>query len=319
MRRLFGSVNPNTVKKIFVSISVLLALILGFVSSYIMTSGRLSDYYEKEISERDTLIESVKKTVYEAVVKIPRGEAITDLMVEKKEVYASNDVSLYMTDEDFGKLVLIDIAPGTFVTKSMLTDENVDSDLRETEFDVIYINSNITFNDYVDIRIVFPNGENYIVLTKKSIKKISDDGLNCFLWLNEEEILRMSSAIVDAYLYNGTKIYTTKYIEPNLQEELIVNYQPSLSTINIIKNNPNIVEIAQKTLSTQLRKEKENRLADFSKTNVNEIHWQIKNSNINDYSTSQNENTKNVVNDSSGAVTYQDQEREKEADKDYGP
>lgn len=85
-----------------------------------------------------------------------------------------------MTDEDFGKLVLIDIAPGTFVTKSMLTDENVDSDLRETEFDVIYINSNITFNDYVDIRIVFPNGENYIVLTKKSIKKYPMMGLTAF-------------------------------------------------------------------------------------------------------------------------------------------
>src|SRR5699024_10070073 len=38
------------------------------------------------------------------------------------------------------------------------------------------------------------------------------------------------------------KIYTTRYIEPSIQEESITNYIPNLSTLNLIKNSENILK-----------------------------------------------------------------------------
>jgi len=70
----------------------------------------------------------------------------------------------------------------------------------------------------------------------------------------------MSGAIVDAYIFTGTKLYTTKYIEPNLQEASIITYQPSVSSLILMEQDENIVDRASKELNKQLREELEKRL-----------------------------------------------------------
>jgi hypothetical protein len=306
--------NPSTVKKVFVAITILMALVTGIVISYIMTSGRLKDIYEEKIGTQAATIESNQRIVYEAKTTISKGSPITENDVQKVNAFSSNDQSLYMTDLDVGKIALINIVPGTYITSIMLTDEQIDGELRETEYNLIHINSNIVPNDYVDVRINFPNGENYIVLSKKALKNVAVDTSSCFLWLTEEEILKMSSAIVDAFLYSGSQIYTTKYIEPNLQEASVVNYEPSLATLNLIKDNPNIVEAAVSSLSAALRKELENRLADSVNIDITAIEWDT-DLNATEY---ESEEPTELI-DEDGIVTYQQQEEAKEEDPDYGP
>jgi hypothetical protein len=130
-------------------------------------------------------------------------------------------------------------------------------------------------NDTVDVRIFYPNGESYVVLAKKEIKGLLPDTLGVYFWLEEEELLRMSAAIVDAGLYPGSRLYVTKYIEPNIQEASVVTYTPSLSILSLIENDPNIIERCSQDLSKGVRKALENRLAESITAGVSNISWDI--------------------------------------------
>jgi hypothetical protein len=75
------------------------------------------------------------------------------------------------------------------------------------------------------------------------------------LWLgvNEEEILRMSSGVVDAYLFEEAYIYAVVYTS-ELQSSSIVNYPVNKVVEELIKKDPNIIQIAQDKKTYELRK-----------------------------------------------------------------
>jgi hypothetical protein len=209
------------------------------------------------------------------------GEAISEENTVKKIVYASQPQEIYITEEDLGKISRLDIFAGTQLIQSMLTEKLVSSELRELEYNVISVSSNITNNDTIDIRIRYPNGESYIVLTKKVLKSYIPETASCYLWMDEEEILRMSAAIVDAGVYPGTTLFVTKYIEPDIQSASAVTYTPSLSILMLMENDPNILEQCSRELSKEVRKALENRLAGSIGMDVSSISWDIPEQEIN--------------------------------------
>lgn len=115
-------------------------------------------------------------------------------------------------------------------------------------------------SDCIDIRIMFPNGEDYLVLSKKTIRTLHLDESIFYITLSEEEILRLASATIDAYTISGTRIYTTRYIEPSIQDEAIPTYPVRSETIDLLNTDPNILEIAQQTLNLTARLDLEQRL-----------------------------------------------------------
>jgi hypothetical protein len=235
----------------------------------------MKDNYKDEIQLLVTQLKTKEVYVYETKDTIPAGTRVTRDNLNYIKSYSDQAQTYFMSEADIGKVTLIEVDKGTHILKSMLTQDYIDSNVREVEFNVFTINSNMKENDFVDIRIMFPNGEDYIVLSKKSVKNLTLESSNCFLWLSEEEILNMSGAIVDAYLYSGTRLYTTKYIEPSLQESSIPTYQPSLSTLKLMELDENIVDKASKELNKRLRKEMENRLADYENTDITQIEWTV--------------------------------------------
>lgn len=226
-----------------------------------MITGQIKDKYSALLNDAQQELADKQKTVFVAIKDIIRGDYITADNVVEQTVYSGQPPETFISSEDIGKVSIIDITPGTQILKGMLSENTISSELRELEYNVININSNITNNDTVDIRICYPNGEDFAVLSKKVIKSYPGDLPKCLLWLKEEEIIRMHSAIVDAFLYTGAYLYTTKYIEPNIQESTIVTYIPSVEAINLIKENPNILDTATDKLSILVRKALENRLA----------------------------------------------------------
>ena len=69
--------------------------------------------------------------------------------------------------------------------------------------------------------------------------------------IREDEILAMSSAIVEAYGLVGAKLYATKYVEPAMQEAASPTYTPNSAVTAQIQSNPNIVEQAKQELATR--------------------------------------------------------------------
>ena len=253
----------------------LILIFIGLILFYFTIIKGIKNEYQHNIDVLKEQLEEKEIYVYEAKVDIPAGSQIKEEDLIYRVSCSDKPQKYFMTKEGIGMTVLMDIRAGTQVIKGMLTEDRVDSNLREVEYNIFYINNNMVQNDYVDVRIRFPNGEDYIVLSKKRILSPNIESFQCFLWLKEEEILSMSSAIVDAYLYSGTILYTTKYIEPNLQEESIPTYQPSLASLTLMEQDKNILDKASMEVNRQLRKAMENRLTEYMNLDISNVNWTL--------------------------------------------
>jgi len=261
----------------YIIVSLICIIVIGgaaFLTTLLLT-GQIKDEYRALLNEAYKDMEANLREVYIAIVDIGAGEYVTENKLEKIRAYSSQPAELFISKEDIGQMAIIDIQAGTQVLGTMLADHNVSSELREVEYNVINFNSNIVEKDTVDIRICYPNGESYIVLSKKILKGYVPETATCRLWLDEEEHLRMSAAIVDAALYTGSYLYITKYIEPNIQEASVANYTPSLAILTLLETDPNILTRASQELNRLVRKQLENRLAMSMGIDVSEINWEL--------------------------------------------
>lgn len=128
-------------------------------------------------------------------------------------------------------------------------------DVRKQEYNVIVLPTQIQTGDYVDIRLSMPNGQDYIVVSKKNIEIPVIDGVDSesTIWLNlsEDEILSMNSAIVDTAKVEGSKLYATTYTEPGIQSAATPTYTPSKEVLQLIAEDPNAVEKAKNDLANR--------------------------------------------------------------------
>ena len=265
--------------KQYIIVAIICICVMGGAAALttVMMYGNLKSKYESKLADANELITSNQRLVFVTTTDINAGDSITSDNVEQKVVFASQGQETYVTGEDIGKTLLVDVAGGTQLTKGMLTDQQVSAELREMQYDVINVNANILGNDTVDVRIVYPNGESYVVISKKVIKGVQPESTTCYFWLSEDELLNMSAAIVDAGLYQGSRLITAKYIEPSIQEASQVTYTPSLQVMSLIESNPNIIEQFSQVLSEEVRKSLENRLAASMKVDVTTAAWDVSN------------------------------------------
>lgn len=234
------------------------AVIGGGIGYFYHESNLMEQYYDAKINDLQNQLKDVTVEVFCANTALKAGTIIKENSLSRKVIMSEQ--SDYLTENDFGKVLLIDIDEGMAITKAMVSGNSVNTDLREVEYAWIDVSSNIEPYDYVDIRLLYPDGTDYIVVAKKQIRYLNETKMVCDLWNNEEEILLLDAASVDAYMYEGSKIYMTRYIYPSIQEASIVNYSPSEQTIELIQNNPNIINVASEYLSAENRKRNEDRL-----------------------------------------------------------
>ena len=119
------------------------------------------------------------------------------------------------------------------------------------------------------------------------------------LRLNEEEILLLSSGIVDAYLHKAS-IYALKYVEPYLQREAIPTYPPSEAVLQVIRKDPNIIDMAEHALTASIRAGLEGDLASVTSQRAAEFMSQKSSSTF--VRTSQEENDSFVL-DAGNVIT----------------
>jgi hypothetical protein len=148
----------------------------------------------------------------------------------------------------------------TKTNNNSLKNEEITKDSRDYEISVVNLMTDQQENDYVDIRIMFPNGEDMVVLPKKKVENLNLESCVFNTHLNEEEIQRMASATIDAYSISGTYLYTTRYVEENIQDEAIPTYVVRQETLEVIHQSPNVLTNAQYTLNKEARENLEMRL-----------------------------------------------------------
>ncbi len=185
--------------------------------------------------------------------------AAEDVEVVKLPLLYGSAALLKESTEAIGFSVNDDLAAGTLLYDNMVfSAEALPKDLRVYEFSHLITQSTLQVGDAVDVRISFPSGLDYIVLSKKTLvdRKLIDDGKAtelCIFHLNEDEILRLSSALVDAYLHEGTYLYTTRYVSNTSQVGAAVTYPANADVQALIAEDPNIIERATVALEEQKR------------------------------------------------------------------
>ena len=156
----------------------------------------------------------------------------------------------------------LDMKKNTIITPNLVeqSDNVITNDVRVEDYNVVILPVDLTDGDYVDIRLMAPNGQNFIVVSKKLVEiPENGDGSKVAdiirLSLREDEILAMSSAIVEAAGISGAKLYATRYKEAGMQDAAVPTYRPNDSVTALIGidsagnvTNPNIVAQAVEEL-----------------------------------------------------------------------
>lgn len=231
--------------------SFILGILVAVVIMGIVVALLLVQLMQLKQAENERMASLVRVYILNQDVK--SGETITSTMLTSADIESatapSNVATIGLLTEN--TIAKIDLTRGTVVTQAMLSDsENpLTGDLRTQEYNMLQLPSQLGSGDYVDVRLRMPSGLDYIVVSKKEVEIPLIDGVESlntiWLQLTEEEILSMSNAIVEAYQLEGSVLYTTKYVEPGTQIKATPTYVPSERVINLITQNPNIVNEAK--------------------------------------------------------------------------
>lgn len=178
---------------------------------------------------------------------IVQGQTITEDMLSLVRVHQGTVPTGAILDKGSaaGQVAKYNIAAYTPITSNMLATKILATDVREQEVNTILMPSDLVEGQFVDIRIMFPNGTDYIVLAGKQVNKIS--GQTMWFSLKEDERLILNSAIVDSFLNKGTKLYATIYSDPEAQVKIEANKEEIVKgeLIKLIKSElPELATIA---------------------------------------------------------------------------
>lgn len=134
----------------------------------------------------------------------------------------------------------IGLREGTVITLEDVIAEDIEDSWRY--YDLILDDSpvGIQAGDYVDIRISFPFGEDFIAISHKKIEEINTGVLK--LILDEQEILTYNSMLLDKALYGGVNIYAVEYVDGGAQNKAENFYPIQVSLSEISHMDPNILE-----------------------------------------------------------------------------
>lgn len=246
--------------------AVFAVLVIAICIAVIVIGRKQILNYETQITDLQYELDSNTVTVYVASRDIKAGENLyclenvdnktvfeEDVNVQLQEEINSLPEEYFMSDDQMGSQINIGVKANEPIMASYLAKTTVSTDLREYEISCANLMTDQEEYDYVDVRILFPDGSDYLVLPKKVIRNLHLDNCVFYTYLNEDEILRFASAIIDAYTTTGTYIYTTRYVESSLQEEAVPDYPVRAATLSLLQTDPNILQVAKETLNTEAR------------------------------------------------------------------
>jgi hypothetical protein len=254
---------------------IILGFILGLIISMIVFGVAYFYYlnHEKEMKEQEKAAiqqEAVDKYIQEHPTKVvyalaqdkKAGEVLSDTDFAATEINEELVPADAVLEPSFavGKVMRSDMKQNTILTESLYYEEkDYPDDMRLLEYTVVNLPQKLDVNEFVDLRIMLPTGSDYIVLSKKRVidlQRPTPENPKNIIWFHalEEEILRMTSAIVDASFVDGAILYAVPYVAPDVQDEAIQTYPPNIEVQNLIIQNPNILEKAITELESRNRK-----------------------------------------------------------------
>ena len=206
----------------------------------------------------ETPANKLYRVVYDQATRENKEQVVSDnINVNDKLYYKADNRNNEITVKDNAIVAKVNMGANTVLTSNLINraDQITTNDLRKEEYNVISLPVDLAPGEYIDVRLLLPNGQNYIVTSKKkvTIPVVNGQYLSDTIQmdLTEEEILMLSCAIFENYQMNGSKLYASRYTEAGMQDASNKTYQPNDYVINLIKNDSNIVTSAIKGLNSR--------------------------------------------------------------------
>lgn len=242
--------------------SFLLGVFITMIIAALVIAFLLYMMYQQKTEQKQ--IENDKVTVYVLIKDVKSGtnvatktekgglltsELSTVEVTRKAAPETAITASNYSSVITENSIFKIDLKSGTILSTDMIEEsgDKTQADTREQEFNMIILPTQLQADDYIDIRLRLPSGEDFIVVSKKKV--LNADEITVWIKLAEDEIQTLSNAIVEAYQIEGTLLYATTYVEPGVQTAASVTYIPTRAVSQLINSNPNVVQTAKDELA----------------------------------------------------------------------
>lgn len=220
--------------------------------------------YQKAIEDRDYHILELENALYEigdlqdsyvVNTNVRAGEEITADKISTVSVPVKIGMNLVTSSDDLiGKYFRVSLTSGTVLTKDDIIEKKLDNSARYYDVYLNEIPLGLEEGDYIDIRISFPLGDDFLAISHKQVVELNSGIAK--LELTEAEIYTYRSMLVDSAIYSA-KLYALQYIDAGAQTNGEVYYPLNENLQELYAINPNITKIAEAKIALE-RKTLEN-------------------------------------------------------------
>lgn len=215
----------------------------GFLTACILI-GMYDHFFDRIFTDRkqEQAVKRKQYIAYTLKADTEKGMVVTEDMLASHRISVDEDDNIQFTDkqEILGKELKNDVKGGMLINESMIQiGESIQDSLRLQMYAGIELNPEILEGEMIDIRIQFADGEDYVVATHKKVEKRGEDYIVVFV--DEEEILRLSSAETDRRMFEGTRMYAILYADRE-QLPAKVDYPVNSYVAELYDWTPNILD-----------------------------------------------------------------------------
>lgn len=253
--------------------ATVLVLLLAAAGIFIMKKN-----YDSIIAERESEINTLQQqldeigdlvTVFQLNTDAKSGTQMQDFQFSEVEVpeYSIPENAIMSLEDIEGFYYKITLSSGTIITKDMLMQQKLTDDERTLDVVLDEIPIGIEVGDYVDIRIAFPLGQDYIAMTHKEVVEINGSTLK--LIVTQQDFYAYQSMQTDEALFSSTKAYGSTYIEGGVQAAAQQYYPVSLDVLKTMLLDPNI-DTSDYSDVLKRREQLEEQLLNSEKVTIND-------------------------------------------------
>ena len=221
---------------------------MSILSNYSLSDKEGNEVITEYKNNVATLYLSKNGTKYEIKTESETGSYYIERNGDKEYLELSEDPIIAKVNLNKNSVITIDV-----ISKS---NEKTTDDLRKQEYNMLVLPTQLETGEYIDVRLSLPSGQDYIVVSKKQVEIPQVNGVDVddTIWikLTEDEIITMNNAIVEAYKMQGSKLYVTTYTEAGIQSAATPTYVPTGEVMQLISNNPNIVQVEKKYINFKI-------------------------------------------------------------------
>jgi hypothetical protein len=232
-----------------ISISLVLLALAGVGVYYYMQNKELNKSYEsatQQVTQLQAKLDAVGTFVDVFTVKaaVRMGQEIKDEDLVLQTIPTSSVPGNVISNKNaiIGKYWRIGFEPGITLTSDLINIEKYIGSVydRDVFLDSLPVGTQV--GDYLDVRIVLPGGEEFVVFPHKRVNARFDNAIK--LRFDESDLWIYTSMNRDKALYKaaGLQLYATKYTDPGSHDKTVAYYPVRKEVLDIMNISGNLTD-----------------------------------------------------------------------------